>query len=194
MYHWEADQEDFLVLSGEAVLVIEGLQRPLRRLGPRPLPPGAAHVIVGAGDGPCVFVAVGSRAHAVRSGLGCIPRRPRCGASRRQREHRRAMRVPREAYAGLPRRNRSPAAGAGFRGSGAAVASSPYEFRPVPPHPARTNKIRHCARRPTADRKHPREGGGGGRGGLEGGGGRAAERGGLRGDAGIAGRCDHGRR
>ncbi len=31
MYHWEADQEDFLVLSGEAVLVIEGEARPLRQ-------------------------------------------------------------------------------------------------------------------------------------------------------------------
>ena len=30
MYHWEADQEDFLVLSGEAVLVVEGEERPLR--------------------------------------------------------------------------------------------------------------------------------------------------------------------
>ena len=24
MYHWEADQEDFLVLAGEALLIIEG--------------------------------------------------------------------------------------------------------------------------------------------------------------------------
>jgi uncharacterized cupin superfamily protein len=31
MYHWETDQEDFLVLSGEAVLVIEGEERPLRQ-------------------------------------------------------------------------------------------------------------------------------------------------------------------
>ena len=30
MYHWEADQEDFLVLSGEAVLIVEGEERPLR--------------------------------------------------------------------------------------------------------------------------------------------------------------------
>src|SRR5262245_56907615 len=30
MYHWEVDQEDFLVLSGEAVLVIEGEERSLR--------------------------------------------------------------------------------------------------------------------------------------------------------------------
>ena len=25
MYHWEADQEDFLVLAGEAVLIVEGV-------------------------------------------------------------------------------------------------------------------------------------------------------------------------
>src|SRR5688572_26747210 len=31
MYHWEADQEDFLVLSGEALLLIEGEERPLRQ-------------------------------------------------------------------------------------------------------------------------------------------------------------------
>ena len=30
MYHWEVDQEDFLVVSGEAVLVVEGEERPLR--------------------------------------------------------------------------------------------------------------------------------------------------------------------
>jgi hypothetical protein len=31
MYHWEADQEDFLVLAGEALLIIEGEERPLRQ-------------------------------------------------------------------------------------------------------------------------------------------------------------------
>src|SRR5712691_5979792 len=30
MYHWEADQEAFLVVSGEAVLIIEGEERQLR--------------------------------------------------------------------------------------------------------------------------------------------------------------------
>ena len=30
MYHWEADQEDFLVLAGEALLIVEGEERPLR--------------------------------------------------------------------------------------------------------------------------------------------------------------------
>jgi hypothetical protein len=31
MYHWEADQEDFLVLTGEAVLIVEG-ELPRREL------------------------------------------------------------------------------------------------------------------------------------------------------------------
>ena len=30
MYHWEADQEDFVVVSGEAVLIVEGEERQLR--------------------------------------------------------------------------------------------------------------------------------------------------------------------
>ena len=27
MYHWETDQEDFLVLSGEPLLIVEGEER-----------------------------------------------------------------------------------------------------------------------------------------------------------------------
>ena len=38
LYHWEADQEDFLVVSGDALLLVEGEERPLARLGLRPLP------------------------------------------------------------------------------------------------------------------------------------------------------------
>ena len=30
MYHWESDQEDFLVLSGTATLIVEGQERPLK--------------------------------------------------------------------------------------------------------------------------------------------------------------------
>jgi uncharacterized cupin superfamily protein len=63
MYHWEADQEAFLVVSGEAVLVVEGKERPLRAWDFVHCPPGTKHVIVGAGNGPCLVVAVGSRAH-----------------------------------------------------------------------------------------------------------------------------------
>src|SRR5262249_22752250 len=58
---WEADQEDFLVLAGEALLVVEGQERPLRQWDFVHCPPGTNHTIVGAGDGPCIVLAVGAR-------------------------------------------------------------------------------------------------------------------------------------
>ena len=63
MYHWEADQEGFLVLSGEALLIVEGQERPLRQWDFVHCSPGTRHMIVGAGSGPCVIVAVGAREH-----------------------------------------------------------------------------------------------------------------------------------
>ena len=63
MYHWEADQEDFLVVSGEALLIVEGEERPLRAWDFVHCPPNTKHTIVGAGDGPCIVVAVGARQH-----------------------------------------------------------------------------------------------------------------------------------
>src|SRR5215813_3441235 len=47
MYHWEADQEDFLVLQGEALLVVEGRERLLRQWDFFHCPPGTNHTIVG---------------------------------------------------------------------------------------------------------------------------------------------------
>ena len=61
MYHWEDEQEDFLVLSGEAVLVVEGEERQLRAWDLVHCPPTTKHVIVGAGSGTCVIVGVGTR-------------------------------------------------------------------------------------------------------------------------------------
>jgi uncharacterized cupin superfamily protein len=61
MYHWEADQEDFLVLAGEALLIIEGEERPLRPWDFVHCPPGTNHTIVGAGPGHCLVLAVGAR-------------------------------------------------------------------------------------------------------------------------------------
>jgi uncharacterized cupin superfamily protein len=61
MYHWQADQEDFLVLAGEALLIVEGEERPLRQWDFVHCPAGTNHVIVGAGDGPAVVLAVGAR-------------------------------------------------------------------------------------------------------------------------------------
>jgi uncharacterized cupin superfamily protein len=65
MYHWEADQEDFLVVSGEALLIVEGEERPLRAWDFVHFPPKTRHVVVGTGDGPCVLVAVGARIDSV---------------------------------------------------------------------------------------------------------------------------------
>jgi uncharacterized cupin superfamily protein len=65
MYHWEADQEDFLVLSGEALLIAEGEERALRRWDFIHCPRDTKHVIVGAGGGPCVVLAVGARDKSV---------------------------------------------------------------------------------------------------------------------------------
>jgi uncharacterized cupin superfamily protein len=64
MYHWEDEQEDFLVLYGEAVLVVEGQERLLRAWDLFHCPAETKHVIVGAGDDPCVIVAVGTRVSA----------------------------------------------------------------------------------------------------------------------------------
>jgi uncharacterized cupin superfamily protein len=70
MYHWEADQEDFLVLSGEALLIIEGEERQLRQWDFVHCPVDSEHMIVGAGDGPCAVLAVGAREHQEGDGWG----------------------------------------------------------------------------------------------------------------------------
>ena len=61
MYHWEVDQEDFLVLSGEALLIVEGEERTLRAWDFFHCASLTKHTIVGAGDGPCIVVAIGAR-------------------------------------------------------------------------------------------------------------------------------------
>lgn len=61
LYHHEDAQEGFLVLSGECLLVVEEQERPLRRWDYFHCPPGTRHVIVGAGDSPCVVLMIGAR-------------------------------------------------------------------------------------------------------------------------------------
>jgi len=61
MYHREEAQEDFLVLAGECLAVIEGEERTLRAWDFVHCPPWTEHVFVGAGDGPCLLLGVGSR-------------------------------------------------------------------------------------------------------------------------------------
>ena len=73
MYHWEADQEDFLVLAGEALLIVEGEERPLRRWDFVHCPAGTKHVIVGAGDAQCLVLAVGARDLSTGPDWGAYP-------------------------------------------------------------------------------------------------------------------------
>jgi len=60
-YHWETEQEDFLVLAGEAVAIIEGQERRIKQWDFVHCPPEAKHAFVGAGDGPCVLLCASSR-------------------------------------------------------------------------------------------------------------------------------------
>jgi uncharacterized cupin superfamily protein len=73
MYHWEADQEDFLVLSGQALLSVEGEERPLVQWDFVHCPARTSHTIVGAGDGPCAVLAIGAREHQTPEEWGGYP-------------------------------------------------------------------------------------------------------------------------
>ena len=106
LYHWEADQEDFLVLAGEALLVVEGEERPLRQWDFFHCPSGTEHIIVGAGDAPCLLLAVGARDHQAGDDWGGYPVnetaiRHGAGVARETSD-------AREAYANFPRRKPGP--------------------------------------------------------------------------------------
>ena len=61
MYHGEGAQENFLVLSGSCLLLVEGEERVLRQWDFVHCPAWTEHVFVGAGDGPCAILAIGAR-------------------------------------------------------------------------------------------------------------------------------------
>jgi uncharacterized cupin superfamily protein len=61
LYHHEAGQEDFLVLTGDCRLVIEGEERPLHVWDFVHCPPRTAHTIVAGGEHPALVLAVGAR-------------------------------------------------------------------------------------------------------------------------------------
>jgi quercetin dioxygenase-like cupin family protein len=60
-YHAESNQEGFLVLSGECIAIVEGQERRLRAWDYLHCPPGTAHITIGAGEGPCAILMVGTR-------------------------------------------------------------------------------------------------------------------------------------
>jgi uncharacterized cupin superfamily protein len=96
-YHSESEQEGFLVLSGECIAVVEGEER---RMGPWDYlhcPPWTAHITIGAGDGPCAILMVGTRSPGGATHYIAEPAAARHGA---------AVATPtddaREAYAQRP--------------------------------------------------------------------------------------------
>jgi quercetin dioxygenase-like cupin family protein len=60
-YHREGNQENFLVLAGECIVLIEGEERPLKPWDFVHCPAGTDHAFVGAGDGRCVIFMTGAR-------------------------------------------------------------------------------------------------------------------------------------
>jgi uncharacterized cupin superfamily protein len=96
-YHREANQEDFLVLSGECLLLVEGEERPLRAWDFVHCPPDTEHAFVATGDAPCLIFMTGARTNP---GVIVYPRSEvalRHGAGVEEETT-----VPREAYAPLP--------------------------------------------------------------------------------------------
>jgi len=61
MFHAESAQEDFLVLAGTCLLIVEEEERPLRAWDFVHCPAGTRHTFVGTGDGPCAIFMTGAR-------------------------------------------------------------------------------------------------------------------------------------
>jgi uncharacterized cupin superfamily protein len=102
-YHAEEAQEDFLVLSGECLLLIEGEERRLRAWDFVHCPAGTQHILVGAGDGPCAFLGVGARRPQGRIVYTVSELALRHGAGVTDRTTK-----PDEAYAGVPETAEGP--------------------------------------------------------------------------------------
>lgn len=86
LYHREGAQEDFLVLAGECLLLVEEEERPMKTWDLFHCPGGTRHTFVGAESGPCAILMVGARPDggaeypvsevAIRHGAGLIEPRP----------------------------------------------------------------------------------------------------------------------
>jgi uncharacterized cupin superfamily protein len=101
-YHRENAQEGFLVLAGTCLLIVEDEERELKAWDFFHCPPQTDHIILGAGEGPSVVLAVGARGLA-RKGLvypvSSVARKHRVSVNEETTK-------PSEAYSGLPRPSR----------------------------------------------------------------------------------------
>jgi len=100
MYHRDANQEDFLVLAGECLLLIEGEERRLQAWDFVHCPRDTEHGFVAVGEGPCVIFMTGARVGWPEKGIvypdSELARRHRVGAETETT-------VPSEAYAPFPK-------------------------------------------------------------------------------------------
>jgi uncharacterized cupin superfamily protein len=95
LYHRENAQEDFLVVSGECLLLVDGQERRLKTWDFVHCEPGVNHVFVNAGDRPCAVVAIGHRPQEHELCYPADALAARYGASVEKETS-----DPREAYAG----------------------------------------------------------------------------------------------
>ena len=97
MYHRESDQEGFLVIAGECLAIVEGQERRMRTWDYLHCPPETEHITIGAGEGPCAILMVGTRGPNPTQHYPADPVATRHGA---------AVATPtdlvEEAYAGMP--------------------------------------------------------------------------------------------
>jgi uncharacterized cupin superfamily protein len=104
LYHSESKQEDFLVLCGECLLLVEGDERQLRAWDFVHSPAGTEHIFVGAGDGPCVIFMTGARSEDWHVRYPVSELAGRHGASAQEETS-----DPRRAYTGFePSRRERP--------------------------------------------------------------------------------------
>ena len=61
LYHAEKAEEAFLVLEGECLAIVDDEELTLRQWDYLHCPPDTAHVLIGAGDGPCAILMIGGR-------------------------------------------------------------------------------------------------------------------------------------
>jgi quercetin dioxygenase-like cupin family protein len=104
-YHREGNQEGFLVLEGQCLVIVEGQERVLRRWDYFHCPPGTGHVMVG-GEGGCALFMFGNRLPDATTDYLPDPVAAKHGVA--VREHTTSSK---EAYADWPRdfaRVRSP--------------------------------------------------------------------------------------
>ena len=120
MYHAESVEEDFLVLLGECILIIEDQERHLRAWDFVHCPPGAAHAFVGVGDGPCVLLCAGNRDFDDETFWRVYKRSDvamRYGASVGRTRARMRRQTRRSETAGATRARKAGASSRGARGS-----------------------------------------------------------------------------